>query len=102
MGYSGILAADEDGRDIGTDHPIDQSEGCRYVTTELFYGALTWEIRNCGEDGCVCPDHDDESHEEIHGDNEESHDDHEEHTIVDLSSAPRCATLSAVSVLAAV
>lgn len=45
--YSGILAADEDGRDIWKDHPIDQAEGCTFVTTDFLFSALTEETRNC-------------------------------------------------------
>jgi hypothetical protein len=52
--YSGTLTADEDARDIWKDHPVHQSEGCRYETMALFYDALTEQIRNCGEDGCEC------------------------------------------------
>merc|ERR1711933_174498 len=54
--YSGILAEDEDGRNIPIDHPIEQSEGCRYETWELMLGSLTYQVRNCGENGCVCVD----------------------------------------------
>jgi hypothetical protein len=45
--YSGILGADEDGRDIWKDHPVDQAEGCTYITMDSFFGYLTEETRNC-------------------------------------------------------
>jgi len=45
--YSGILGADEDGRDIWKDHPVDTAEGCKYVTMDSFFGYLTEETRNC-------------------------------------------------------
>merc|ERR1712025_1258424 len=56
--YSGILTADEDGRDIWKDHPIDKAEGCTFVTTDFFFGVLTEEVRNCDLDfdGVCGPD----------------------------------------------
>merc|ERR1712029_1332432 len=45
--YSGILTADEDGRDIWKDHPISEAEGCTYPTIDFFFGILTDEVRNC-------------------------------------------------------
>jgi len=52
--YSGILTPDEDGRDIWKDHPIDQAEGCTYVTSDFFQGALTEETRNCDYENVIC------------------------------------------------
>jgi len=53
--YSGILTADEDGRNIWKDHPIEDAEGCTFVTNDFLSGALTEETRNCdngeGESG---------------------------------------------------
>jgi len=53
--YSGILNADEDGRNIWKDHPIEDTEGCTFVTNDFLSGALTEETRNCdngeGESG---------------------------------------------------
>ena len=54
--YTGILTADEDGRDVWKDHPLEQSEGCRYVQSEFFFATVLEEISNCGENGCVCED----------------------------------------------
>merc|ERR1711862_971131 len=45
--YSGILTADEDGRDIWKDHPASEAEGCTYPTIDFFFGILTDEVRNC-------------------------------------------------------
>merc|ERR1712232_287658 len=48
--YSGILTADENGRDIWKDHPIDEAEGCTFATTDFSLGlgaGLTEETRNC-------------------------------------------------------
>merc|ERR1712174_104247 len=45
--YTGILGADEDGRDIWRDHPLEAAEGCTFPTTEIFNGVLTFETRNC-------------------------------------------------------
>merc|ERR1711935_57863 len=45
--YSGILTANEDGRDIWKDHPIDKAEGCTYVTSDFLFSALTEQSRNC-------------------------------------------------------
>jgi hypothetical protein len=47
--YSGVLAPDEDARDIWKDHPVDQAEGCTFPTNDLF-SILTEQTRNCGED----------------------------------------------------
>jgi len=48
--YSGILTADEDGRNIWKDHPIEDAEGCTFVTNDFLNGALTEETRNCDND----------------------------------------------------
>jgi len=45
--YSGILTADEDGRDIWKDHPIDKAEGCTYLTSNFWSSALTGQSQNC-------------------------------------------------------
>jgi len=52
--YSGILTPDEDGRDIWKDHPVDQAEGCTYITSEFFQGVLTEQTRNCEPENLVC------------------------------------------------
>jgi len=52
--YSGILTADEDGRDIWRDHPVEQAEGCTFATTDFFFGSLTEQTRNC-RDGDMPP-----------------------------------------------
>lgn len=48
--YSGVLAPDEDARDIWKDHPVDKAEGCTFSTNDFFFGSLTDKTRNCGED----------------------------------------------------
>jgi len=48
--YSGVLAPDEDARDIWKDHPVDQAEGCTFSTNDFFFSSLTEQTRNCGED----------------------------------------------------
>merc|ERR1711862_141969 len=45
--FSGILTADEDGRDIWKDHPASEAEGCTYPTIDFFFGILMDEVRNC-------------------------------------------------------
>jgi len=48
--YSGILNADEDGRDVWKNHPIEDAEGCTFPTIDFYGGgALTYERRNCFE-----------------------------------------------------
>jgi len=56
--YSGILTANEDGRDIWKDHPIDKAEGCTFVTSDLLFSVLTNQMRNCDSefDGVCAPD----------------------------------------------
>jgi hypothetical protein len=51
--YSGILTADEDGRDIWKNHPIGKADGCTYVTSD-FFAALTEETRNCDYENVIC------------------------------------------------
>merc|ERR1712159_470683 len=38
--YSGILLADEDGRDIWKDHPIETAKGCTFPELSFWQGAL--------------------------------------------------------------
>jgi len=45
--YSGILGAEEDGRYIWRDHPLEKAEGCTFPTNDFFQGVLTSETRNC-------------------------------------------------------
>jgi hypothetical protein len=52
--YGGILTADEDGRDVWKDHPVESAQGCKFETSELLGGVLTTRITNCGQDRCVC------------------------------------------------
>lgn len=47
--YSGTLTADEDGRNIWKDHPIESTTGCTYPVT-LFSRGLR-NSRNCDSDG---------------------------------------------------
>jgi hypothetical protein len=53
--YSGILNADEDGRDVWKNHPIEDAEGCTFPTLDFYGGTFTYEIRNCDlEDPLGC------------------------------------------------
>ena len=53
--YSGILNADEDGRDVWKNHPIEDAEGCTFQTLDIYGGTFTYEIRNCdSEDPLGC------------------------------------------------
>lgn len=45
--YSGVLLADEDGRDIWKDHPIETAEGCTFAELSFWQGSL---IDNCDFD----------------------------------------------------
>merc|ERR1712078_660454 len=38
--YSGVLLADEDGRDIWKDHPIETAKGCTFPELSFWQGAL--------------------------------------------------------------
>merc|ERR1712078_737685 len=38
--YSGVLLADEDGRDIWKDHPIETAQGCTFPELSFWQGAL--------------------------------------------------------------
>merc|ERR1719316_1199383 len=44
--YSGVLLADEDGRDIWKDHPIETAKGCTFPELSFWQGALM-EPNNC-------------------------------------------------------
>merc|ERR1711933_400182 len=65
--YSGILTADEDGRDIWKDHPVSEAEGCTYPVIDFYFTVPTGEARNCG----ALPD-DEESTVETSSEEEES------------------------------
>merc|ERR1719327_32451 len=44
--YSGVLLADEDGRDIWKNHPIETAQGCTFPELSFWQGALM-EPNNC-------------------------------------------------------
>jgi len=56
--YTGVLEAEEDGRDIWKDHPLSEAEGCTFPNSAFSPGLF--ETRNCpesdGKNTDVCSD----------------------------------------------
>merc|ERR1711904_401699 len=66
--YSGVLLADEDGRDIWKDHPIETAKGCTFPELSFWQGALM-EPNNCEyeySDGFFADDDDSEYNDDVY------------------------------------